>query len=307
VNWIRVAVGIGRDSTVGALAEALGVSVPLTTGHLVLVYTALAEGCISGDVSAVPDAVLERWAMWAGKRGRFAAQFRVHLCTAEGVVRAWGKYNGTKLRDMEADRARKRAARESRRESGGLPGDFRGTSTRTSEGLPPLRDVTRRDVTEQKGSKQLAASSVLATPTVAAAGGLADDQRLLTAAANAGLDQRYPHRNPIHASSGGSHRCADALRAAGVDPEFAAATIFAYASTLTAADPPGSLAYFTRHVLDRWQGEQAKREAASYVPSSQPSPEIDQMRVFATRYAQQGSAEWQAYCDERQIPWREAA
>ena len=307
MNWIRVDVGIGRDSSIGAMSEALGVSVPTTTGHTVLVYTAMAEGCLSGDLSTVKDSVIETWAMWRGKRGRFAAALRAHICTPEGVMRSWAKYNGSKLHEMEYDRERKRIARESaraqRREPGGRPAD----TTQTSGGRPPLRDVTGRDVTEQQGSKQLAASSVLATSTVAAAGGLADDQRLLTAAANAGLDQRYPHRNPIHASSGGSHRCADALRAAGVDPEFAAATIFAYASTLTAVEPPGSLAYFTRHVLDRWQGEQAKREAATYVPSSKPSPEVDQMRVFATRYAQQGSAEWQAYCDERQIPWREAA
>ncbi len=149
MNWIRIATGIGRDSSLGAMSEALGVSVPTTTGHVVLVYTALAEGCVSGDLSDVADSVLERWAMWRGKRGRFAEVFRAQLCTPEGVVRSWSKYNGAKLRDMEADRERKRASREAAklaRESGGRPED----KNQTSGSRPPLRDVTRRDVTNNK-------------------------------------------------------------------------------------------------------------------------------------------------------------
>lgn len=145
------------------------------------------------------------------------------------------------------------------------------------------------------------------TPGLDSERSLADDARLLTIAANAGLDRRYQQRNPLIASSGHAHVFAEAMRAHGVDVEFAAAAIFAYASTMTKPEPPHSLRYFTNHVIERWQQEAARRDAASYVPSSQPSPEVDQMRVFATRYAQQGSAEWQQYCDERAIPWRAAS
>lgn len=143
MNWIRVAVGIGRDPSLLRVAEALGVSVPLTTGSVVLVLTAMAEGCKNGDLSTVSDSTLEGWAMWRGKRGRFAAEIRAHLCDAQGVMRSWDKYNGQKLREMEADAERKRQWRAERRASGGRPVD----ETKTSGGRPPLRDETRRDET----------------------------------------------------------------------------------------------------------------------------------------------------------------
>jgi len=156
VNWICVATGIMRDPSIIAMAEALGVSVPATTGHVVGVLTSLPEGSDTGDLSAVTDRTLEQWAMWGGKRGKFAAAFRAQLCDAQGVVRSWDKYNGRALRKMKADRDRKRETRDRQRvhrtsdgQSTGHPTDIRETSARR----PGLRDETRRDITTSSSNE----------------------------------------------------------------------------------------------------------------------------------------------------------
>ncbi len=153
MNWIRVAVGVGRDASVGDVARACGVSRVTTTGHWVLVLTAMAEGCVDGDLSRISDDNIEEWADWRGKRGRFADAVRRYLCDEHGVMRSWGKYNGAKLREMESDRERKKAARMAAiaaKKSGGSPAE----QTQTSGGRPPLRDETRRDVTNYNNKQQ---------------------------------------------------------------------------------------------------------------------------------------------------------
>ena len=143
MNWIRIDVGIMDDPSVGALAGALGVSVPLTTGHLVGVLRKLPTHAKDGDLSRIPASTIELWAMWAGKKGKFAAAFRAHLCTAQEVVRGWEKHNGAAIREAQrsADRAkewreeRRRTARE--RRSPPVPNAVRTV----------LRNETRRDET----------------------------------------------------------------------------------------------------------------------------------------------------------------
>jgi len=139
MNWIRIATGILQDPSIHAVADATGVSVPTTTGHVVGVLTYLPEHARGGDLSGVSDATLERWAMWTGKRGKFAAAFRTHLCTTQGVVRSWEKHNGAAIRDSDYDKERKKAKRDAekaarrladvQRMSGGQMPDVRPTST----------------------------------------------------------------------------------------------------------------------------------------------------------------------------------
>lgn len=149
----------------------------------------------------------------------------------------------------------------------------------------------------------------VATSTPPAGGDrpLADDARLLTIAANAGLDRRYSNRNSLIATSGHAHVFAESMREHGIDVEFAAAAIFAYASAMTKPEPPHSLKYFTNHVIERWQQEAARKDAAGYQPTAIATAEVDQMRTFAMRYARDGSLEWQQYCDQRNIAWRAAS
>lgn len=149
MNWIRVAVGIVHDPSIHALADAAGVSVPTTTGHVVGLLTYLPQHCRDGDLSGVADATIERWAMWTGKRGKFATAFRAHLCDSKGVVKAWEKHNGAAIR--EADRTKERA-KEWREERKKAADERRENAKRTafadrSERVANSVDGTGRDVT----------------------------------------------------------------------------------------------------------------------------------------------------------------
>lgn len=141
MNWIKIAVGIMRDPSIISVAEAAGVSVPTTTGHVVGVLTSLPEGARTGDLSGVADTTIERWADWRGKKGRFAEAFRRYLCTPEGFVRSWDKYNGAAMRESETTKERARKWREQRKKEA----DERRTNGVPNDARTLLRDGTGRD------------------------------------------------------------------------------------------------------------------------------------------------------------------
>lgn len=141
MNWIRISIGIGDDPRVHVLADELGVTVPECVGLLVLLLTKLPEHAQSGDLSTVPDSLLERWAWWAGQRGNFAPFFRRTFLSSEGVWTAWDKHNGLALSKAERDRERLRLHREEEatrratvaRQSGDGRQPVAGTDGRTYE------------------------------------------------------------------------------------------------------------------------------------------------------------------------------
>jgi hypothetical protein len=147
MNWIRVAVGIGRDGSVGDLARACGVSRVTATGHYLLVLTALPEACESGDLSSESDDTVEEWAQWRGKRGVFAQALRRYLCTEQGVMRSWEKYNGAALREANRAAERAREWRENRKRTAHERRTVRGTHTVPNDERTHLRNETRRDET----------------------------------------------------------------------------------------------------------------------------------------------------------------
>jgi hypothetical protein len=152
VNWIRIAVGITRDPSIIGLSEAVGVSVPTTTGHVVGVLTSMPEGCPTGDLSAVSDATLEQWGLWRGRRGVFAAAFRAHLCDAQGVVRSWEKHNGASLRRAQEASDRAKKWREERKANAQrMRTDCVANAPRES-----LRNETRRDDTTTTNNQPIA-------------------------------------------------------------------------------------------------------------------------------------------------------
>lgn len=137
MNWIRISVGIGDDPRVHVLANDLGVSVSDCVGLLVLLLTKLPEHAQGGDLSAIPDSLLERWAWWHGQRGEFAPFFRRTFLT-EGRWAAWEKHNGAALRDAQASRERaaeyrrRQADRSAHSTANGSPnGTANGTDLRT--------------------------------------------------------------------------------------------------------------------------------------------------------------------------------
>lgn len=116
IGWIRIDTAIADDPAIARMADALHVRRPEVVGLVVGVLAKMAAHAQNGDLSPVPDSLLEPWSGWTGKRGRFAAMFRAEFCDAGGVVRAWDKLNGQPIREAEADAARKRRERAAQAE-----------------------------------------------------------------------------------------------------------------------------------------------------------------------------------------------
>lgn len=110
MNWVRIARGIKTDPAMHVLAAQLGVSPAECIGLLVGVYVELPDHAKDGDITAIPDALLEYWAVWRGAAGQFATAFRAQMCD-DGTVRGWDKHNGAAIREAEANRERQKARR----------------------------------------------------------------------------------------------------------------------------------------------------------------------------------------------------
>lgn len=164
MNWIRIAVGIGRDPSVIALARALGVSTPLTTGCCVLVFAEIPSVSRGGDLSGVSDDAIEAWAQWPGKRGKFAAAFRSHLCDTEGFVRSWEKHNGAAIRESDKAKDRMRMARERSRNAHERSANVTGTVRRTFPSDVTGRDETVLQTTTTSGTADAAPTALELVP-----------------------------------------------------------------------------------------------------------------------------------------------
>lgn len=305
MNWIKISVGVMQDPTLHALSEALGVSYPLTTGCLVGVLTCLPQHAPDGDLSTVSDRTIEQWAQWPGKRGKFAAQFRAYLCTPEGVVRSWAKWNGSAQREAQRAPERVKSWREKQAKTPDVTRNVRVTSNAGNA------DVTRLDkirVDKIREEVLVAGSSVLPTgitdrPTPLA-GGL-----LLTVAANSGISEAIGEQpTPIRWSQPKNQRAAEAIAAAGVPDDFAAASIHAHAKRCAENVPIHSLGFFVQHVVEQWESHVARTQAASYTPATDPTTQqVDDLKNMAIRYARKGNPEWIGYCTERGYDYGAAA
>jgi len=80
-----------------------------------------------GRVGEVSDELLEQWAMWRGKPGRFAAAFRERCVDESGNLRGWWRNEGV-LREQE--RSRRKPVRPN-----GLPENPRGESRQIPAGI----------------------------------------------------------------------------------------------------------------------------------------------------------------------------
>jgi hypothetical protein len=148
MNWIRIDTGMLADPSIGQIAEALDVRCSQAAGCVLGVLLQLPKHAREGDVSKIPNVTLESWADWGGARGAFAQAFRAHLCTPDGVLRSWDKYNGAAMREADDARERMRKFRKGKKDvreqqANGSP-NVRVTYTERS----PLRDGTGRNGTE---------------------------------------------------------------------------------------------------------------------------------------------------------------
>lgn len=167
MQWIRVATRMKSDPRIARIAADLKVRVAEAVGLVACVLMELPEHAVDGDIAAVPDPLLEQWALWSGAPGGFAAAFRSHMCD-DGIVRAWEKHNGAAIREANRSIARarewrrkKKAAKEEEleRDAYGVRTPYgtgydssteRGTNPVTNGDRTVLRDETRRSTTHLK-------------------------------------------------------------------------------------------------------------------------------------------------------------
>lgn len=313
MNWIRVARSIPSDPIIGMIAAQLKIRDAEVVGLVVCVLCALPDHASTGDLSGVPDATIERWALWGGKGGRFAPVFRDHMCDDNGVVGAWEKYNGAPMRKAEAAAERARNWREQKK-----PNATRTRSQSVRERLPngsTERDGTRRDGTERNGTEIL----VTTTTSDSLVDAANPAHRLaLVIAANKGITEQWDREQPTPCTPmhPGTLACAEDLAAAGVPLAFAESAIYTTARDKTPADkkPPTSLRWFTQSTIRAWEVERAHRQAAT---SATPAPlvagetvkpsDVDLAYHTAVRYAKKGDPEWQQYCRDHGIDWERVA
>jgi hypothetical protein len=145
-DWFRVDCDIVDSPKVGRVADACGVAIPTALGHVLAVLAKVrqhrAHGGALGDV---PDSMLEQWALWTGKRGRFATAFRDAFCDADGTLSGWAERQEPLIRRLERDRERARERRNKAGESGGESAD-------TSPDSPRTVPVQQEQVQEQRTS-----------------------------------------------------------------------------------------------------------------------------------------------------------
>lgn len=135
--WIRIDAHAIDSIEVARLAELLDVDIVTAFGHYCALGGAVAEHSPEGDIAGVPDAALERWGRWAGKRGKFAPAVRQVFQNSEGTYGDWLDSMGKLIERREKERARK---------SG-------GNSTETPRRLPGNSGATGRNGTERDGTE----------------------------------------------------------------------------------------------------------------------------------------------------------
>lgn len=89
MTWLRWETTAAQSDVVGYLAEALRIELAHAFGLYVACCLGFGEHQPDGMASAVSDATLEHWALWRGRRGRFAASFRARCVDEDGQVRGW--------------------------------------------------------------------------------------------------------------------------------------------------------------------------------------------------------------------------
>lgn len=147
MTWIRWDTVTPRSEVIGFLAERLGVKPVQALGHYNAMACGFGDHRADGRLDKVSDPMLETWAMWAGKPGRFAKAMRdwcamaVEVDGDPGELRGWWRQTAL-LTKQERDRQKPDGRKKSRAnppgDSGGIPrksrdDPSRATNERTNE------------------------------------------------------------------------------------------------------------------------------------------------------------------------------
>lgn len=150
---------IADKPVVWRLASALKLSHAKAIGHLAMFWGKVSQHGSHGHVGDLPDAQLESWAGWDGKRGAFAAWLRANHLT-DGVVNEYDEYSGA----LEAHRARTRERVKKWRTERERNAHGNDDVTRTVT----VTEASRNDVTIRDDTRQYRKATDLAAPAAPA-------------------------------------------------------------------------------------------------------------------------------------------
>jgi hypothetical protein len=141
--WIRVEAAIADSAKVWEFAgmllgtgsteapqESMRRHVAESIGYLVQLWGNVADKRESGDISGVPDGLLESWAGWPGLLGHFAHCFKA-VFASDGQINDWEDHQGKLIERRKAERARWQ-----RRHSTGASAEAPRRSVRDSASTP---------------------------------------------------------------------------------------------------------------------------------------------------------------------------
>jgi hypothetical protein len=146
--WIRVEAHAVDSIEVSRLSELLDVDVVTAFGHVCALGGAVAEHAPDGVIATVPDAAIERWGRWTGKRGRFATAVRDVFQTDDGVFGDWLDSMGKLIERRERERVRKANG-----DADGSPRNGDGNSAETPRSFHGDSGATGRNGTLRDGTE----------------------------------------------------------------------------------------------------------------------------------------------------------
>lgn len=265
MTWIRWDVETPRAEVVGFLADRLGVKVVTALGHYNALCCGFGHDRPDGLIGKVADATLEGWALWDGKRGRFAAAIREWCAQASepGKLRGWWR-NEAVLRE-QARSARKPDGRKGK--GGDPPREIPEKSPRGSSGDSPGKPRGNEDDNgneDENGSSSLRSElqSSLIRPAVAVA--VAANAGLRANPALAGFNELLPQQAEAPVSD---------WLAAGIPLPLICETVEAVARRYrpgVKGHQPTSFEYFdkpVRQAFARQQGTEQLRAAPAAAPT----------------------------------------
>lgn len=266
MTWLRMDTDMRDHKVIGDLASALNVPLPHALG--------LYAGCLFGFGEHFPeaypvrvaDSLIEKWASWGGKRGRFADAFR-RLCIETeagrkdppGRIRGWWRQEAL-LRKQEIDRQKPAGTSRIPRNSPQIPPEIpRGNLGCNEDGHDNDNGLSYESAAENSDS----------APEVSPIG----YRQQCTAACNRGLRENpnLPGFNELVSSN---QDVTDTWRDAGIPVHVAARAIYwraiAYKPQPTRRQPT-SLRYFRQAVEEAWQLEQSGMAEGKLDPGAAPS------------------------------------
>lgn len=161
--WIRVHANLANRPVVSRMAESLRIDPFRAIGHLVTFWGSVSAHAANGAIAGVPDALLERWAGWTGRRGAFARWVRTSHMDPDGRVNEWDAYQGKLEIKRERERQRVREFRQKLRD--GTPSVTRTEDVQNARSNASVATHAReRDGTERGSTSPPRADGFHADP-----------------------------------------------------------------------------------------------------------------------------------------------